>query len=383
MAIYSTNSLKKYLDKIFGAFEKQGCKVGQGGFFTRNWYNDRTLTYGFRQHLCDVLNVLQQNGHIIADNSKSALPFLRLSQSGYDYMEGGDLPINELSLCQLINIKESKEKIYEHLWAFIGKVDEAPFYLNGSDFFNTIAPYVGLTSYTYSQYTKKRIEDGKSASRTEWYRELFYQLPSESVGTFLNDISLVIKKIYTPLLKAKTEDDVDKLFFTEESNHSTSEDCLECAPQQLSIEKKLVIFITYTWETKITPGHKAWVKKLADRLRTEGFEVLLDQYQPFGTEMNYFMADSVIRADRILLICTPTFKQRSNDLQNACGFEASMISNELIKNVKNTKFLPIVRIGEPAKVMPTYLGNRNALIWHEEDKEEDKLKLLVDDLRKA
>lgn len=377
MATYSTNILKLYLDKIFGEFEKIGAKVGQGGYFTRTWYNDRTLTQGYKIHLGEVLNVLLQNEHITADNPRG-LPFLRLTQSGFEYLQGGDLSITALSLNQFISTEEAQNHIFEQLWSFIGKEDEAPFYLNGSDFFNTIAPYVGLTSYSYSQYTKERIEDGKSAARIEWYRELFYKLPQDAIESFLNDISLVIVKIYNPLLRV-TEEDVSDSMIEEVLSLPNVENVNHA--QLDSKERKIVIFISYTWETEITPGHKKWVKSLANILVSEGFEVLFDQYQPLGTEMNHFMADAVKRADRILLICTPTFKQRSDDMQNACGFEASMISNELIKNVTSTKFLPIVRIGTPKNVMPTYLGNRNALIWHDGDDDKTNADKLIKDLK--
>lgn len=142
------------------------------------------------------------------------------------------------------------------------------------------------------------------------------------------------------------------------------------------------IFISYTWETQQTPGHKDWVKSLAERLNNYGFEVLFDQYQPLGTEMNGFMNRSVRTADRILLICTPTLKQCSDNLENASGLEASMISRELLNDLTSIKIIPIVRIGEPKDSLPLYLGNRNALIWHEGVDEVEKFNTLVSELNR-
>ena len=219
-----------------------------------------------------------------------------------------------------------------------------------------------------------------------WFRELFMSLKAEDLEPFFNDLSRKIIDIYQPLYTAPVElddeldensDIVSSLQYTDIS--TTTKSSLDSNQE---ISNKKVIFISYTWETTITPGHKEWVKRLADTLKRDGFDVRLDQYQPLGTEMSHFMSKSVAESNRILLICTPIFKQRSDNMQNACGFEASMISNNLINDITSTKFLPIFRIGEPNECMPEYLGNRNGLIWHANDDDKAKYDELVADLRR-
>lgn len=382
------NNLTEYLDYIFKSF--QGCRVGQGGFFPRSWINDRSTPQSFKMHVFDIVNVLIQNGHIYTDDP-SPLPFLKLTQLGYDYMQGGDLELSKLDLSKLIDLNKSKEEIYESLWLYIGKEDEAPFYLKGPEFYNTIASFVGLTSYTYSQFTKKCLEDGKSASRTSFFRELFMMIVPEQIEGFLSDLSKTIIRVYQPLFRAEPEEEETDILSLVESAYPADsireiQVVVEESAKTISTQptpRQKIIFISYTWETKMTPGHKEWVRKLADNLTAKDFDVRLDQYQPFGTEMNHFMVTSVRDAERILLICTPEFKRCSDDMDRACGFEASLISNELIRDITSTKFLPIVRIGEPEEVMPDYLGNRNALVWHEADDDAFKLNELVSDLRRS
>lgn len=378
------NNLQQYLDYIFKYFD--GLRANQGGYFTRNIYNDRSINQEFRNHTFDVLNVLIQNDIIYADDPKGTLPFIKITQSGYDFLQGGDLPLRGLSLFYLIDLSQSSDYIYNRLWDFIGNDKTAPFYLKGSWFFNVIAPYVGLSSHTYSSYTKERVEKGESATRNVWFRELFVKLKPEELEPFLRDLSNKIIEIYQPLYTApiESDDELDEILNAEPV--SFSNDALptltSLVDSKRTDSKKKVIFISYTWETSITPNHKEWVRHLADRLQSDGFDVRLDQYQPLGTEMNHFMTTSVTEADRIILICSPTFKQKSDHMQDASGFEASMISNDLIKDITRTKFLPIFRIGEPKECMPNYLGNRNGLIWHENDDDKAKYAVLVEDLRK-
>lgn len=375
-----TNNLKTYLDYIFKNFK--GMKIGQGGFFTRTWNNDRNTDREFKTHAFDVLNCLVQNKLLLADNYQTHMPFIKLGEKGFEYMQGGDLELGNLSLAELIDLS-SPDQIYNRVWDFIGNADTAPFYLKGPEFFRVIAPYVGLSSFTYSQYTQSLVNEGKSTSRPYWYRELFGKLKPQEIESFLNDLSRKIIDIYQPLYRAPAEPD-DDLFavldtVTPMTDHPTTPTTDSALPS-VGTDKK-VIFITYTWETAITPGHKAWVKALAERLVSDGFDVRLDQFQPLGTEMNHFMANSVKQADRILLICTPTFKNRQDEVEKASGFEASLISNDLIKDIKSTKFVPIIRIGEPEECMPAYLGNRNGLIWRSVDNAEQKYSELLSDLK--
>ena len=120
---------------------------------------------------------------------------------------------------------------------------------------------------------------------------------------------------------------------------------------------------------------------MVDDLRDKDFGVRFKQYQPLGTEMNYFMMASVKDADKIFLICTPTFEERSDKMKQACGFEALLISNKLVKDITTTKFVPIIRIGKVDETMPICLENRNALILHKNDNYDDKFSMLIENLQ--
>ena len=62
------------------------------------------------------------------------------------------------------------------------------------------------------------------------------------------------------------------------------------------------IFISYSHDS---PEHKQWVAELASRLRHDGVDVILDQWDlSLGVDVTKFMEDNLSQSDRVLLICS-------------------------------------------------------------------------------
>ena len=69
-------------------------------------------------------------------------------------------------------------------------------------------------------------------------------------------------------------------------------------------------FISYSWDNE---GHKKWVKVLATKLRGEGIDIKLDQWETIpGDQLPHFMEKSIRENDYILIICTPKYKNKSD-----------------------------------------------------------------------
>ena len=69
------------------------------------------------------------------------------------------------------------------------------------------------------------------------------------------------------------------------------------------------VFISYSWDDE---EHKCWVRKLADDLRRKyNISSLLDQYEPAGSDLVEFMNKGIRSADKVLMIGTPLYKQKS------------------------------------------------------------------------
>lgn len=104
------------------------------------------------------------------------------------------------------------------------------------------------------------------------------------------------------------------------------------------------VFISYSWDDE---SHRKWVKKLADDLRTK-YNVcsLIDQYNPAGANIVEFMKRGMRVADRVLMIGTPVYKQRSETGIGTGGkYEEVIITTEIYKNTDTCKFVPLLRRG--------------------------------------
>jgi hypothetical protein len=69
------------------------------------------------------------------------------------------------------------------------------------------------------------------------------------------------------------------------------------------------VFISYSHDSK---DHKKWVIDLASALESNGVRVRLDQWDvEFGDDLPRYMQEAVTNSDRVLVICTPTYKRKA------------------------------------------------------------------------
>ncbi|MDI5887594.1 toll/interleukin-1 receptor domain-containing protein [Flavobacterium yafengii] len=113
------------------------------------------------------------------------------------------------------------------------------------------------------------------------------------------------------------------------------------------------IFIHYSWDNEL---HKTWTLYLANRLTSDGVDVIFDQYDlKLGSNNNYFM-EQISKGSKVLLIMTPDYKIKADNRTSGVGYEYQIISTEFAKTIStNTKFLPILRAGDIESSIPTFL----------------------------
>src|SRR5688572_20345593 len=93
--------------------------------------------------------------------------------------------------------------------------------------------------------------------------------------------------------------------------------------------KDPLVFISYSHDS---PEHKRWVAMLAEQLMNNGVDVRLDQWDVgFGDDLPRFMEKSVREADRVLMICTDIYVRKSDDRQGGVGYEAMIVTGELVQ----------------------------------------------------
>ena len=84
------------------------------------------------------------------------------------------------------------------------------------------------------------------------------------------------------------------------------------------------VFISYSREGR---DHQNWVLQLAQSLRQKGVDVALDQWDLTpGSDMTRFMESQIRDSDFGILVCTPTYAQKSNIPSGGVGYEKNIIS---------------------------------------------------------
>ena len=136
--------------------------------------------------------------------------------------------------------------------------------------------------------------------------------------------------------------------------------------------KRKIVFISYSWEGK---EHNEWVHRLAEDLSNE-FEVIIDQDQPLGLELTPFMEHSIVNSDKVLIIVTPTYKNKADNRIKGVGYETSIITDELVTDQNKIKFIPIIRVGTKETSYPKYLGSRKGLDMIDDARYQDGLDVL-------
>jgi hypothetical protein len=113
------------------------------------------------------------------------------------------------------------------------------------------------------------------------------------------------------------------------------------------------VFISYSWDDD---AHKGWVRDLATRLRANGVDVKLDQWETApGDRLPAFMERAIRDNTYVLIICTPRYKARSEKREGGVGYEGDIMTAEVLTTGNQRKFIPILRRGTWAEAAPSWL----------------------------
>jgi hypothetical protein len=114
-----------------------------------------------------------------------------------------------------------------------------------------------------------------------------------------------------------------------------------------------VAFISYAWESEAL---KAWVKDLGRRLRDDGIQALLDQWETApGDQLTRYMGAGLERADFVLIVCTPAYREKSARPAGGVAYEGNVMTAEIVTGRSRRKFVPLLRGHEWPASAPTWL----------------------------
>ncbi|MEO8205279.1 MAG: toll/interleukin-1 receptor domain-containing protein [Chthoniobacterales bacterium] len=136
-----------------------------------------------------------------------------------------------------------------------------------------------------------------------------------------------------------------------------------------------IIFISYSHDSE---EHKNWVRGLAESLRKCGVDVILDQWEISpGDDIPKFMEQSVKRSSFVVMICTEPYIRKVDDGMGGAGYEAMVVTGELITNLGTRKFIPVMRQSANNKLLPACISSRCFVDFSDNDDFNTKLEELV------
>jgi formylglycine-generating enzyme required for sulfatase activity len=141
------------------------------------------------------------------------------------------------------------------------------------------------------------------------------------------------------------------------------------------------VFLSYSHDSE---AHRAWVRRLAERLLEGGVEVTLDQWDlPFGADVVRFMELGIRDADRVLMVCTANYVAKAEDRKGGAGYEGMIITGHVARATDTIKFAPIVRDHAGESLVPGFLGQRLWLDFRDDGLFEERLEELLRELHGA
>ncbi len=113
------------------------------------------------------------------------------------------------------------------------------------------------------------------------------------------------------------------------------------------------VFISYSWEED---SHNTWVKLFAEKLINDGINAKLDKWDLVpGDQITDFMEKSVRENDFVLVLCTPKYKEKSDNRKGGVGYEGNIMTAEIFSKKNHRKFIPILKSGSWENAAPSWL----------------------------
>jgi len=115
-------------------------------------------------------------------------------------------------------------------------------------------------------------------------------------------------------------------------------------------------FASYSWDC---PEHKNWVGDLAIRLRGDGVDVALDQWEVVpGDQLPKFMETAIRENSYVLIVCTPEYKKKSDERRGGVGYEGDIMTAEVLTKRNDRKFVAVLRSGSWDTSTPSWLKGK-------------------------
>ncbi|MEB0100102.1 toll/interleukin-1 receptor domain-containing protein [Pseudomonas sp. CCI3.2] len=138
------------------------------------------------------------------------------------------------------------------------------------------------------------------------------------------------------------------------------------------------VFISYSHDSD---EHKAWVLKLATDLRRNGLDAILDQWDlVLGSNLPRFMEQGLSGSEKVLVICTDNYIEKSNAGNGGVGYEGQILTAEIYRRQDSVKYIPLVRGVTAVVKTPTCFDGRLYSDFTDQDNYENNFNALIHNL---
>ena len=138
------------------------------------------------------------------------------------------------------------------------------------------------------------------------------------------------------------------------------------------------VFVSYSHDDD---DHKAWVYKLSCDLVRNGIDVVLDQWDlSLGINLPKFMERGLAESNRVLVICTDSYIEKSDQGYGGVGYEKNILTADLLMDQDSNKFVPVVRNVARKVKTPMCLSGRLYIDFSDDECYQDVLFQLLHEM---
>jgi len=139
------------------------------------------------------------------------------------------------------------------------------------------------------------------------------------------------------------------------------------------------IFISYSWTN---PSHEDWVINLAERLVSDGVDVVIDKWNLKEGQDKFNFMETMVKSEeiqKVLIILDAKYSEKAELRAGGVGTETQIISPKIYGDVSQEKFIPIVseKDDNGNAYVPTYLEGRIYIDLADQDKFEENYEALL------
>jgi len=139
------------------------------------------------------------------------------------------------------------------------------------------------------------------------------------------------------------------------------------------------IFISYSWTN---PDHEDWVVNLAERLVSDGVDVIIDKWNLKEGQDKFNFMETMVKSkeiQKVLIILDKKYSEKAELRAGGVGTETQIISPKIYGDVSQEKFIPIVseKNENGEAYVPTYLEGRIYIDLSDQDKFEENYEALL------